>query len=120
MANVKDDSIREHAVIYLEKAIDLCHNAAKTASKKDIRSGYLLSYLLTYLFNIVLEIFFNIFRTKFLCPFRHVKILCQGFSPVLGYIEGSALYMLGRVYQGWGDYTHTMFMNIDGMDPARR
>eukprot|EP01035_Chromulina_nebulosa_P023525 gene23525-30496_t len=88
MANVKDDSIREHAVIYLEKAIDLCHNAAKTASKKDIRSG-------------------------------HVKILCQGFSPILGYIEGSALYMLGRVYQGWGDYTHTMFMNIDGMDPAR-
>lgn len=53
-------------------------------------------------------------------PLRHVKILCQGFSPVLGYIEGSGLYMLGRVYQGWGDYTHTMFMNIDGIDPAKR
>jgi hypothetical protein len=39
MANVKDDSIREHAVIYLEKAIDLAQKAARTATKKDIRAG---------------------------------------------------------------------------------
>jgi len=40
MINVKDDSIREHAVIHLEKAIDLCHMAAKTATKKEINSGW--------------------------------------------------------------------------------
>jgi hypothetical protein len=44
---------------------------------------------------------------------RHISLLCDGLKPPTSYLEGISHYLLGRLYQGWSDHTHSMHTNID-------
>eukprot|EP01034_Spumella_vulgaris_P025126 gene25126-31545_t len=94
--NIQNNSIREQAITYLERAVSLLKDIRKLTSlsttvlisathKKDVvtRAG---SYLT---FNPQVPASYP----------NHIKLMASGFS--LAYLEGCSYYLLGRLHQGW-------------------
>lgn len=108
--NFRDDSIREQAATYLERAISLVHTIVEKGDRqiysypgdKHRRWNPVLSDSKDY-------------------P-EHIRLLMD--SQPFAFIEGSALYLLGRLYQGWTELNVQVYggrhssSNGGGMDTA--
>eukprot|EP01038_Epipyxis_sp_PR26KG_P007843 gene7843-10650_t len=80
LIHAKDENIKENAYTYLERAISLYHQViSKTAAVGTKPRTWNLDDKKTY-------------------P-KHIAALLDGFT--LNYIEGSALYLLGRLHEAW-------------------
>ncbi|KAJ1427662.1 hypothetical protein B484DRAFT_450245 [Ochromonadaceae sp. CCMP2298] len=95
--NFRDDSIREQAATYLERAVFLSQDALQGGQQKFTVPGE---------------------KGKEWHPAKsqpedfpqHIRLLLEGHR--FSFIEGSALYLLGRLYQGW-----TVDESAEGEDP---
>jgi exonuclease VII small subunit len=88
--NFRDDSLREQAAMYLERTISLVqsvvqkgeHTTYAMAGEKSKRWNPITTPPAEY-------------------P-EHVRLLLEG-HPFCGYVEGAAMYLLGRLYAAWVD-----------------
>jgi len=92
--NFRDDSIREQAATYLERAISLSQ-AVKARDDKQL-----------FTFPGAKERLWNPTKSAPEDYPEHIRLLLEGHS--FAFVEGSALYLMGRLYQGW-----TELPNID-------
>eukprot|EP01032_Pedospumella_encystans_P019548 gene19548-22224_t len=85
--NFRDDSIREQAATYLERAISLSQ-AVKARDDKQV-----------FTFPGAKEKLWNPTKSAPEDYPEHIRLLLEGHS--FAYVEGSALYLMGRLYEGW-------------------
>lgn len=98
--NFKDDSIREQAAMYLERAISL----VQAITEKGDRQVYTLPGEKQRRWSPL---------TSAASEFpEHVRLLLEG-QP-FAFLEGSALYLLGRLYQGWTELNVQDYAQVRG------
>jgi hypothetical protein len=98
--NFKDDSIREQAAMYLERAISIVHEIENKADKQVYTMPGEKQRRWSPLSSTVDQF-----------P-EHVRLLLEG--QLFVYLEGSALYLLGRLYQGWTELHVQDYREVKG------
>ena len=82
LPNIRDDVIKEQAIMYLERAIFLCEEVRKLSK---VKGQTILKFSLNDAASYPV----------------HVKALLEGHP--IQFLHGSATYLLARIHQGWND-----------------